>query len=138
MKIWIDCEFNDYLGPLISLALVAEDGSEFYGSLGCNNPSNWIEINVLPVIGIETVSRIEMQRSLSAYLCQYEEIHLIADWHEDIQYFCSLLTRGPGQKIQYPKITMEIKNIDSVSKIPHNALEDARAIKLADLCLKSI
>ena len=31
MKLWIDTEFNEYRGALISMALVAEDGREWYG-----------------------------------------------------------------------------------------------------------
>ena len=29
MKLWIDTEFNEYRGALISLALVAEDGRDW-------------------------------------------------------------------------------------------------------------
>jgi hypothetical protein len=38
MKLWIDTEFNEYRGELISLALVAEDGREWYGVRYCDAP----------------------------------------------------------------------------------------------------
>ena len=48
MKLWIDTEFNEYKGALISLALVAEDGREWYGVRFCDgkfaNPVNRVVV----------------------------------------------------------------------------------------------
>jgi len=38
MRIYIDTEFNEFQGALISMALVAADGEEFYEVLACENP----------------------------------------------------------------------------------------------------
>jgi len=43
MKMWIDTEFNEYRGELISLALVAEDGREWYGVRYCDAPGWWVK-----------------------------------------------------------------------------------------------
>ena len=133
MRLWIDCEFNDFQGPLISMAIVAEDGREWYESLGCDNPSPWVAANVMPIIGKEPVSREAMQSSLCKWLAQYEAIHVIADWPEDIAHFCQTLITGPGYRLATPALTLEIVRIDGGSEIPHNALADARGIREAML-----
>lgn len=131
MKIWIDTEFNDFKGALISMALVGEDGREWYEVLHCSNPSHWVEKNVIPVLHKNAIEVWRMQRSLNIFLSTIDEIHIVADWPEDIQHFCELLIIGPGQRIATPPLTMEIRrDLDgAVSAIPHNALADARAIR---------
>lgn len=130
MNIFIDTEFNSYKGALISLALVSSDGREFYCSVGCDNPDPWVAEHVMPVIGIPAFSIDWIQTELEDYLSQFESVHLIADWPEDIQHFCETLITGPGTRINTPPLTMEIRrDLDAVSAIPHNALEDAKAIR---------
>jgi hypothetical protein len=64
---------------------------------------------------------------------------LVADWPEDIQHFCELLITGPGLRLDTPPLTIEIRrDLDAVSALPHNALEDARAIKRKHLELEAI
>ena len=50
MKLWIDTEFNEYKGALISLALVAEDGREWYGVRYCDDPGWWVNEHVMPYL----------------------------------------------------------------------------------------
>jgi hypothetical protein len=58
-----------------------------------------------------------------------DTIHIIADWPEDISHFCNALLTGPGTRLNTPRLTMEVRrDLHGDSKIPHNALEDARAI----------
>lgn len=138
MRIWIDTEFNEFKGELISMALVAEDGREFYESLGCANPGAWVAENVMPIIGKASVSKLVFHKSLFKFLQEYDSIHIIADWPEDIQHFCEALIIGPGMRIDTPPLTMEIRrDLDSVSALPHNALEDARAIMRKHLELEA-
>ncbi len=59
-RIWIDTEFNEFQGPLISMALVAEDGSEFYESIGCDNPGPWVAQHVMPIIGKDPIDRMQL------------------------------------------------------------------------------
>jgi hypothetical protein len=61
---------------------------------------------------------------------QTDEIEIIADWPDDIRYFCELLITGPGYMIATPKklsFTMDrsLPETSIHSKIPHNAREDA-------------
>lgn len=142
MKIYIDCEFNGYRGQLISMALVDANGREWYcilrlGDYTTINP--WVMDNVIPRRFDSSPSRYfisveEAQRDLELWLKEYDAIHVIADWPDDIKYFCEFLITGPGTRIDTPPLTMEIRrDLDSdESEVPHNALADARAIRQMD------
>lgn len=134
-RIYIDTEFNEFKGELISMALVAEDGNEFYEVLDCPNPSSWVAQHVMPFLERDPVDKQIFQTKLQQFLFQYKWIHLIADWPEDIKHFCDALITGPGMCLNHPRITMEIRqDLSSVdSKVPHNALHDARAIADQDM-----
>ena len=56
MRIYIDTEFNEFKGELISMALVAEDGEEFYEVLHCANPKGWVAEHVMPFLEKEPVN----------------------------------------------------------------------------------
>lgn len=146
--LYIDGEWNGYQGQLISLALVPgkAESKPFYEVIGCDDPIPWVKENVMPQLGRAPksyVSYMEMQMRLEQYLYQYRcrnssndwwgygRIHLIADWPEDIEFFCRLLVTGPGTRIDTPPITMEIIRIDPKSEVPHNALWDAEALAIA-------
>lgn len=130
MNIYIDTEFNDFEGKLISMALVAADGEEFYEVLECKDPSSWVAENVMPYLEKEPVTMEIFQEKLQDFIYQYEHIHIIADWPEDIKHFCESLITGPGLCLNYPKLTMESCRFlsSAASKVPHNALHDARAV----------
>lgn len=51
MRLFIDGEWNSFGGDLISLALVAEDGREWYEVLDCVDPHPWVAENVIPKLG---------------------------------------------------------------------------------------
>lgn len=130
MRIWIDCEFNEFKGDLISMALVAEDGREWYRVLPCPSPGAWVAEHVMPLLSEKPVDRGEFSRSLQVFLRRYNVIHIIADWPEDISHFCESLIVGPGVRIDTPALTMEVRrDLDDIpSAVPHHALYDARAI----------
>lgn len=134
MKFFIDTEFNEFQGELISLALVAEDGAAFYEVLNCSDPGPWVAKHVIPVLNKDPVDIVTFQRKLRDFLKQYtgQEIHIIADWPDDIRYFCQTLIVGPGMCMSTNSvIRCEINQTLSseLSEIPHNALADARAIR---------
>jgi hypothetical protein len=137
MKFWLDTEFNEYLGELISLALVAQDGREWYGvrhtteSVGA-----WVREHVLPVLGAEPQNDLDLRVSLIQFLAQYETHEVIVDFPEDIVYFCRFLTPGPGEWRGPDSMTFTLRDdlpdTSKTSAVPHNALEDARALMKGD------
>lgn len=129
MRLFLDCEFNEFRGALISMALVDENGREWYEVVPCDNPGPWVAENVMPILGRGPVSVPLMQASLSAWLSLYDHIHVVADWPEDIAHFCNALIAGPGTRLNTPPLTMEVLRIDATSELPHNALADARGIR---------
>lgn len=128
MRLFLDCEFNEFKGELISMALVSEAGHEWYESLGCENPGAWVAQHVMPIIGKEPVSMLDFQVSLRNWLMQFKAVHVVADWPEDIAHFCQALITGPGFRLDTPPLTMEVVRVDAESSLPHNALHDARGI----------
>lgn len=128
MKLYIDCEYTDFKGELISMALVAEDGKEFYEVLYYENPSEWVTKNVIPILGKDPISYEEFQDKLYVFLMQYPKLHIIADWPDDIKYFCEVLILAPGRRMSTPPLKMSIHRVDAISEQPHNALADARGL----------
>jgi len=128
MKIFLDTEFNEFKGDLISLALVTEDGEEFYEVLECPNPGPWVKENVLPILYKLPIAFSDFQTRLQGFLMQFNEVHIIADWPEDIKHFCASLITGPGNRLNTPPLTMSVFRFDATSELPHNALADARGI----------
>lgn len=128
MKLFIDGEWDGYKGDLISFALVAEDGSEWYEVLDCSAADSWVIQNVIPKLNRYPKPLFELQNSLRDYLNQFDSVHIIADWPEDIAHFCDLLIIGAGIRIDTPPLTMEVLRVDSISENPHNALADAKGL----------
>lgn len=129
-KLFLDCEYNGFGGPLISMALVSEDGLEFYEVLPCENPVAWVAEHVMPNLGKPAVTGLaEFQNRLILFLAQFDRIHVVADWPEDISHLCRSLITEPGWAITTPPLTMEILQIDAESAQPHNALADARGLR---------
>jgi hypothetical protein len=129
LRIAVDCEFNGFGGQLISMALVAENGDEWYQMLP--EPQVWDEWcfdNVLPVLSAHPIPRKDFRESLHAWLKQYEEPTIIADWPSDlVHFFNELLGEDHSQSLMYPCGAV-LLDIDIKSDMPHNALSDARAI----------
>ena len=142
MRYFLDTEFNGFGGALLSLALVPEDGQEFYVTLECDDPIfPWVERNVVPYldnvpVGLVSprMTRREAADALAAYLGTDPEPELVADWPEDVTQFCSLLMIGPGQMVPVPPMTFRLLPLQGFSPaansaVPHNALHDARSLR---------
>lgn len=134
MRLFIDCEWNGFKGELISMALVAENGLEWYGITQSDKPVvPWVAEHVVPKLNGRGKSNAELRLGLHNFLKNFDAVHIIADWPEDIAHFCNFIITGPGTRTgpKDIKFTMigGIPSADEISKIPHNALEDARALK---------
>lgn len=142
MRYFLDTEFNGFGGELISLALVPEyDDQDFYVSLPLPAKIHpWVEQNVIPYLrsvpsGVDhQLNRKEAAQHIEAFLAHDREPVIIADWPDDLGYFCHLLVTGPGEIIDMNGLRLELINAAGFSsaansKMPHNALHDARALK---------
>lgn len=141
MKMFIDCEYNSMGGQLLSMALVPEDTQfePLYRELVVHEPiDEWVRENVLMKMSqcqagtsfVLPLTRNQFQSDLILYLNQYDRIHIVADWPDDIKYFCDVLITGPGARIDTPPLTMEIRrDLDCTSQNPHHALADALAMR---------
>lgn len=140
---YLDTEFNGFLGRMISMALVSEDlQNEFYEVLPEDTYTQnyagidpWVEKNVLPVLNKKPISVKTFQDKLQNFLisnASQQGIKIVADWPEDLTHFTKMLITGLGQSINTPIIHLtlnqSLREYTTQSKIPHNALEDARAI----------
>lgn len=150
MLVFLDTEFTDFTSPdLISLALVAEDGREFYAELDDyqrGNCNDFVRKNVVPLLNRvpgATCNRAELTRRLRAWFDSLpEKTTIIYDFAGDWQ----LLSKAMFSQQQLPPINFgEPLHLDSHTIThpvfeqalnftytqdwpPHHALADARAL----------
>ena len=143
MRYFLDTEFNGFGGELISIALVPEYGDqEFYAVVPlAGEPHPWVARHVLhylgavpPGLSAEPAPRDVVAKDLALFLRHDDEPLIVADWPDDIAYFCKLLMTGPGQMVAVGKLRFLLVNNGGFStaensRVPHNALHDARALR---------
>ena len=138
-RLYIDCEFNGFGGELISMALVGDDGREWYAVLP--EPriwDAWCFEHVLPMLDkeaptIRAISREEFRVSLRCFLDQYQNPIIVADWYVDLVHFFSAFA-GRDHSESMPvncraELVLDLPDLQPT--FPHNALSDARAIAAA-------
>lgn len=147
MHLFLDCEFNSWndsgSGELISMALVSLDFKAiFYEVIGCDKPTPWVRQHVIPHLNKEAVRLSVFECKLSDFLWKTDNlfsdgITIVADYPSDIEIFCRTLLLGsetllrPEQCLLTPMLKFELDMTLSTknSKTPHNALEDAKALR---------
>lgn len=131
--VWIDTEFNGKGGDLISMGLVDTSDRSLYFSLECSNPVPWVAKHVMPVLNTKAVSRDQARSRLYRFLRRYRNVRIIADWPDDIRHFCAMLLSSSGDCMVTPPIVFELEMglgpTAPISSVPHNAIEDARALR---------
>jgi hypothetical protein len=142
VRYFLDTEYNGWGGALLSLALVSEDEEELYLTLdwsGMLEP--WVEKNVIPYLDTVAdslvsprLSRADAARLLAHYLAGDPEPLIVADWPEDLALFNALLVTGPAMMAEVPALQFQFMPLAGFStaansKVPHNALHDARALR---------
>ena len=106
--------------------------AEFYKELIVTDQLDpWVRENVVPHLVLPPISRSDFQVALADYLWDVGPCVIVADWPDDIRYFCESLITGPGMMINlYHSIQFELDlTIQYESVVPHNALHDARGIR---------
>jgi hypothetical protein len=142
MRYFLDTEYNGIGGALISLALVPDDGDELYLTLQTDEPIlEWVQQHVVPYLDMvpeqlscPRLTRKDAAHALERYLRHDHEPVIIADWPEDISQFCDLMVTGPGDMVDIRHATFRLLPMSNFStaansKVPHNALHDARALR---------
>ena len=142
LRYFLDTEYNGIGGALLSLALVPDDGDDLYLTLQTDEPiSEWVERHVIPYLdtvpeqlSCPRLPRRDAAHALERYLRHDEQPLIVADWPEDVAHFCNLLVTGPGDMVELRHLTFQLtpmRNFSTAatSKVPHNALHDARALR---------
>jgi len=80
------------------------------------------------------LSRADAAHALEQYLRHDKEPFIVADWPEDVSQFCSLMVTGEGKMVELRHLTFRLVPMSNFStaensKVPHNALHDARALR---------
>lgn len=142
LRYFLDTEYNGWGGALLSLALVPDDGEELYLTLAWDGElEDWVQRNVVPYLDMVSpalasprLSRADAARTLAHYLAGDPDPLIVADWPEDIAQLNMLLVTGPGIMAQVPGLRFQFMPLSGFStaansKVPHNALHDARALR---------
>lgn len=143
---FIDSEFDGFGGRLLSMALVPLDRAAESLYLQVNDAhevqDDWVRANVVPLIDLplpDTVIRHRVARSefssvIGHYLSGLLRPHIVADWPDDIRYFCEALITGPGTMIKMPGFTTQLVRVDAyptdlAGAVQHHAYWDAAALR---------
>ena len=141
MRYFLDTEFDGFGGALISLALVAEDGASLYLATECEPPTDWVRDNVMPIVSVPGASPTvigpdEFGVAIATWFQLRNDASpvIIADWPDDIRYFCQAMIVGPGQMVNIPRLQFQMVRVDAYptaleGAVQHNALWDARALR---------
>lgn len=135
MTLYLDTEFNGYRGELISMALVGSDGAEWYEVCAGRweyETGPWVRQHVVPQLGRGPIRHERFKESFANFVRREAEqtpLVIVADWPEDIAYFCALMC-GPngGQILVWPTFKL-VDSPELHPAIPHNALSNARALR---------
>lgn len=131
MRLFLDTEFASFRGSLISMALVG-DGCEWYEVREIPADMHpWVRENVLPVLGKTPIGDAAFRASLRAFLSQWSRVTVVADWTEDLAHFFDALAMPDGNALPL-RVTAELIDSPPLSpEVRHNALSDAKALRLA-------
>lgn len=132
MRLFIDTEFNGFGGALMSLAIVAEDGREFYEVVTMNDPVEpWVELHVVPLLDRMPVTPEYFRHELREFLRGFDHPIIVADWYTDfVHFFEQFGGRHHGESFDYGCSARLLSGpMDIKSERPHNALSDARALR---------
>ncbi|HDS1738701.1 3'-5' exoribonuclease [Pseudomonas putida] len=141
MRLFLDCEFTELSqqAKLISLALVAEDGREFYVEVVDawreEDCSEFVKEIVLPQLwgGEYAMPIIDARAALLRFLATYgEELEIVTDAPAyDWELFCELAYddgKWPQNVRNFPTDATTLTATNDGEELPHHALLDARVI----------
>lgn len=140
-RLFLDCEFTrlSSAAKLISLALVSEDGREFYvelqGTWRREDCSDFVKEIVLPQLsgGSYSLPTVDARTALLEFLTSFDtEIEIVTDAPQyDWELFCDLVYEAghwPRVVRNYPTNATTLVPTSEGEELPHHALLDARII----------
>lgn len=143
MRYYIDCEFDGHNGPLLSMAIVREDGESLHVETTEDPRDHWVIENVMPVMG-KHMADVSLQvpatmvgRKMAAFIGTDDAPVIVADSPVDIARFCSAISTAPGGDYApciKPRLSFEVHDVDCyptglIGAVRHNAWWDAMALR---------
>ena len=142
-KFYIDCEFDGHGGPLLSLAVVSEDGTSGIHIRTTEDATDpWVIANVVPMMdshnGCPSVVDIfAVGGIILTFIDEEQHPIIIADSPVDIGRFCEVIStdeHGEWVSADYPLMTFEVHNVVCYpttlpGAVQHNAWWDAMALR---------
>ena len=143
-RYYIDCEFDGHNGPLLSMAIVPNDGIGIHIKV-IDTPDvkdQWVRNNVIPVLHLHEGYNIECElnsvgEAIRAYIGDKSGFTIVADSPVDIARFCQALSTdkmGVYNPNVYDTMFFEVLNVDCwpnnmPNAVQHNAWWDAAALR---------
>lgn len=142
-RFYIDCEFDGHSGPLLSIALVREDGIGIHIEADVAATDPWVLANVVPLLeqhdadDCTRVASDEVGGIIRWFIGKCDHPIIVADSPVDIGRFCRAISTGPDGEwasADYPHMTFEVHNVDCYpttleGAVQHNAWWDAMALR---------
>ena len=143
MKYYIDCEFDGHKGPLLSIAMVRQDGESIYVRTTLPAFDPWVLNNVVPVLDKHmadmavTCDVLDVADFLANFIGWDDCPTIIADSPVDIGRFCVVMSTdhdGGWRSCDYTRMLFEVHNVQCYptglqGAVQHNAWWDALALK---------
>ena len=140
---YIDCEFDGHNGPLLSIAMVREDGYSIHITCPAEVQDEWVAENVLPILAEHNahvsmwLAPNEVGPALRAFIGDVDRPVIVADSPVDIGRFCRAISTGKDggwSSTGYPQMTFVVHNVDCYpttleGAVRHNAWWDAVALR---------
>lgn len=143
MRYYLDTEFDGHGGPLLSLALVTEDGDGIHIRTTNRATDPWVIANVEPLVDSHNAPWAtqklpdEVGQKVRQFIGADPSPTIIADSPVDIGRFCQAISTGEDggwASADYPRMTFEVHNVDCypttlAGAVQHNAWWDAMALR---------
>lgn len=143
MKYYLDCEFDGHNGPLLSMALVRDDGLSIHIETTAVAYDSWVIANVVPVMGENNATTHPLVyvngvgEIIREFIAPDSHPIIIADSPVDIGRFChAVMTTMGGNYMpnEWPQLSFEVHDVDCyptalVGAVQHNAWWDAMALR---------
>jgi hypothetical protein len=142
-RFYIDCEFDGHGGPLLSIAIVEEDGRSVHIEADVKASDPWVLANVVPLMDKHDATdctRVHPDAvggMIRWFIGNADRPTIIADSPVDIGRFCQAISTGEDggwASADYPLMTFEVHNVDCYptdlpGAVQHNAWWDAMALR---------